>query len=49
MRWCQTRHAQLVERDRLMCSDVKQWFVVSAKNIHATINIEKSVLLKIRK
>ena len=48
MRWCQTRHAQLVERDRLMCLDVKQWFVVSAKNIHATINIEKGVLLKIR-
>jgi len=29
--------------------DVKPPFVVSAKNIHATINIEKGVLLKIRK
>jgi hypothetical protein len=31
-----------------MRSDVKQWFV-STKNIHATINIEKRVLLKICK
>jgi hypothetical protein len=31
-----------------MLSDVKQWFVVTVKNIHATINIENGVLLKIR-
>jgi hypothetical protein len=32
-----------------MRSDVKQWFVVTAKDIHAMINIEKGVLLKMRK
>ena len=32
-----------------MRSDVKRSFVVSAKNIHVTINIEKGVLLKTRK
>ena len=32
-----------------MRSDVTQWFVVSAENIHAMINIEKGVLLEIHK
>jgi hypothetical protein len=37
-----------IKHDCLMCSDVKQCFIVSVKNIHVTINIEKGVLLKIR-
>ena len=35
-----------VKDDCLMRSDVKQWFVVSAKNIHATIDTLKSCSFK---